>query len=323
MSMLFSRITVKGLTFRNRVVMPPMVTGKADAQGCVTEALIEHYQARAAAGTGTIIVEATAVDAGGQVWRGGLGAFSDDHLPGLTRLASAIKAEGAVAAIQLVHGGPQSSVEVAGQRVGPSAVAPPDGGRVPRALTGEEITAIEEQFARAARRAAEAGFEVAELHGAHNFLLDSFLSSRFNVRRDEYGGRVENRMRMLVETCRRTRQLLPAGALLCARVSMFNKPPESFTADDFRTLARALAEAGLDLLHLSTDGAFKPCFGTSKPLGRWAKESVELPVIVAGGLGDPKEAERAIATGLADFAAVGSALMEDAEWTRHAREALG
>src|SRR5574340_455110 len=323
MSALFSPITVKGVVFANRVVMPPMVTGKGNPDATVSEALIEHYRARAAAGTGAIIVEATAVDASGQVWRGGLGAFSEEQVAGLARLAEAIRAEGAGAGIQWVHGGPQASVEISGGRVGPSAVAPPDGGSLPRALAGEEIAALEEAFAQAVRRVVEAGFHFAEIHGAHNYLLDAFLSAQFNVRRDEYGGPLENRMRMLVETCQRARKAVGDRGLLCGRISLFNKAPEEFTAEEFATLVRGLAETGLDLLHLSTDGALKGAFGTSKPLGKWAKGLVALPVIVAGGLGDPKEAERAIATGAADFAAIGSAMMEDAEWARHARAALG
>ncbi len=322
MSILFSPITVGSVTFRNRVVMPPMVTGKGGADAAVTEAIIEHYRARAAAGTGTIVVEATSVDAHGQVWRGGLGAFSDEHLPGLARLAAAIRSEGAAASIQLVHGGPQASVELSGERVGPSQVAPPNGGSIPRALTGEQIAAIQEKFAEAARRVIEAGFQMAEIHGAHNYLLDTFLSAQFNVRRDEYGGTIENRVRMLVETCQRTRALLGDRGLLCCRISLFNKAPEDFTREEFRTLVQGLAEAGVEVLHLSTDGALNGSFGTTKPLGAWAKEFAAVPVIVAGGLGDPKEAERAVAQGAADFVAVGSAMMEDPAWTEKARQAL-
>ncbi len=323
MAALFSPITVRETVFRNRVVMAPMVTGLGGEEGTVTEAVVDHYRARAAAGTGTIIVEATAVAARGRVWRGGLGAFSEEQVPGLARLAAAIREEGAVAAIQLVHGGPQTSVELSGERFGPSAVAPPNGGGLPRALTVEQILEIEEQFAQAARRVVEAGFQMAEIHGAHNYLLDSFLSAQFNVRRDEYGGDLEARMRVLVETGRRTRSALPAGALLGCRISIFNKAPEEFTREEFRLLVRGLAEAGIDVLHLSTDGALKGHFGSHRALGAWAKEFAALPVMVAGGLGDPQEAERAVAGGAADFAAVGSAMMEEAEWTRRAEEALG
>ena len=142
------------------------------------------------------------------------------------------------------------------------------------------------------------------------------------MRHDEYGGSFENRCRALLETVRRTRPEIPAPTLLSTRLSLFNKPPDAVTLEEFGTLLCHLEEAGVDLLHLSTDGAFKPAFGASKPLGKWARESTELPVMVAGGLGDPQEAERAIALGVADFAAIGSAMMEKADWTRKAREAL-
>ena len=160
MSSLFSPITIGRVKLRNRIVMPPMVRGfpsmprkVADTAGRVTEAVVEHYRRRAGAGTGMIIVEATAVDADGRAWHQGLRAFADEHIPDLARLASAIRAEGAAASIQLVHGGPQGSPSVTGcETVGPSAVAPSRGKPVPRALTVEEIHTIQQRFADAATR---------------------------------------------------------------------------------------------------------------------------------------------------------------------------
>ncbi len=322
MSVLFSPIEVKGVRFKNRVVMPPMVTLKADEDGCVPDVVVEHYAARARAGTGLIIVEATAVESGA-VWKGGLAAFADEHAPGLAGLAERIHAEGATAAIQLVHGGPQASVEVtAGKRVGPSAVTPPDDGPIPRALTVAEIQTIEESFVEAAELAIEAGFDGVELHGAHDYLLDSFLSARQNVRTDEYGGSIRGRTRMLVETCERTRARIGDRGLVWCRISIFNKPREEFTRDDLAELVTALEATGIDMLHVSTDGTFREYFDSSKTIGQLVKGLCELPVIVAGGLGAPKEAERAVAEGHCDFAAIGNAMYEEAGWTEQARAAL-
>jgi 2,4-dienoyl-CoA reductase-like NADH-dependent reductase (Old Yellow Enzyme family) len=322
-NLLFSPMQIKSITFRNRVVMPPMVTGKADASGCVTERLLEHYGRRARAGTALIIVEATYVDERGRCWERGLGAANHQHLEGLSALARRIHEGGAVAAIQLVHGGPQASAEVSGApTVGPSSVRPSSDAPVPRELTTEEMRSIQVLFGQAAARAVAAGFDAVEVHGAHGFLLDSFLSAARNQRRDSYGGGIQGRMRMLVETCERVKDQIRDRALLLCRLSVFNKIAEGFSWEDFQALIRGLGAAGIDILHISTEGAFKGYFGDGRSVGQGAKALVSLPVIVAGGLGDPAEAERAIAEGHCDFAAVGSGMMQDPEWTEHARQAL-
>jgi 2,4-dienoyl-CoA reductase-like NADH-dependent reductase (Old Yellow Enzyme family) len=331
MSVLFSPIAVKNLTFKNRVVMPPMVCAgsreladPAARDGVVGEADIEHYGRRARAGTGLIIVEATAVDEGGRCWKKGLCAYSDEHLPGLRRLAERIRAGGAIAGIQLVHGGPQGSPELAPDGlVGPSEVAPSESHPGVRELTAAQIQRIEQCFEQAAVRVVQAGFRVVELHGAHGFLLDSFLLMERNRRTDEYGGSLEGRMRMLLETCRRVKQRIGNHALLDCRISIFNKREEGFSAADLKQLVGGLGDAGIDLLHISTDGAFKGYFGSDRTIGHLAKEMTGLPIIVAGGLGDPADAERAVAERHADFAAVGTAMLKEADWTRRAAEKLG
>ncbi len=322
MSALFTPIVVNGVRFRNRVVMPPMVTLVADTQGCVADEQVEHYARRARAGTALIIVEATCVDAKGRVWERGLGAWSDDHIPGLGRLASAIKGGGSVAGIQLLHGGPQTSVDICGERLGPSESEPPRGGPSPRALSADEIKSIQNSFSDAASRCVEAGFELVEVHGAHDYLLDSFLSSQTNRRADGYGGDFEGRMRMMVETCAAVRSCVCDRALLCCRFSIFNKEPGEVSATDLSLLACSLEGAAVSILHASTDGALKGCFGSAKTIGNWLKESSRLPVIAAGGLGDPRDAERAVAEGHIDFAAIGQAMMDDPEWTQHARATI-
>lgn len=329
MSMLFSPITVKDVTFRNRVVMPPMVCviwppladiGSPD--GTVTSACVEHYARRAQAGTGLIIVEATAVGEDGRCWADALAAYADRHLPGLSRLASQIQAEGAVASIQLVHGGSQASPELVTARVGPSAVEPIDDDPGVQALTVEEIEKIQQQFEKAAAQVVEAGFNAVEVHGAHGFLLDAFLSSRTNRRTDDYGGEITGRMRMLTETCSRIKERIGDNALLMCRTSIHNKRDEDFTPEDLRQLLTGLKEAGVDLLDVSTDGAFKGYFDSSMTIGKWIKQMCDLPIIVAGGLGNPADAERVVAEGHCDFAAVGTAMLEDPDWAQHAREAL-
>jgi len=324
MSALFTPLKVKHLTFRNRVVMPPMVNNNGDGEGNPTEAALRYYRERAAAGTAMIIVEATAVDEKGRCWKADLGAYSDQHVSRLERLSKAIRAEGCVAAVQLVHGGPQGSPELAGgEIVGPSAVRSSTDAPVPRALTLEGIHAIQTRFAEAAWRAVQAGFEAVEIHGAHGFLLDSFLSSHRNRRTDAYGGTLGNRARMLLDTCGHVRDRIGGQALLLCRISIFNKRDEGFTSQDFEELIRSLERVGVDILDISTDGAFAGYFGADKCIGKWAKGITRLPVIVAGGLGDPRDAERAVTEGHCDFAAVGSAMLRNPEWTKHAARVLG
>ncbi len=320
MSALFSPATVRGVRFSNRVVMPPMVCAGmpdmrnlVDPEGHVGEAILDHYARRARAGTGMIIVEATAVDAGGRCWKGGLCAHSDEYVPGLGRLAKRIQAEGSVACIQLLHGGPASSPELTGRApVGPNS------------LSVADILAIEGQFADAARRCIAAGFDGVELHGAHGFLLDSFLSTERNARSDDYGGAIGGRMRLLVETCSLVRARIAEDALLGCRISVFNHLAEGFAPGDLESLVQGIEGAGTDLLHLSVmeGAALDGYFGSDKTLGQWARASTCLPIIVAGRLGNPRDAERAVAEGHADFAAVGSAMLEEVEWTQYAREVL-
>lgn len=324
MQPLFRPLTVREVAFPNRIVMPPMVSGLGDDDGFVTDAVAAHYAARAEAGTGYLIVEATAVSPGGRCWPKGLCLYDDRYIPGLRRVADAIHARGAVAGIQLVHGGPQASPDLSGgETVGPSAIAPSEGAHVPRALRAEELPVIVDDFAAAAARAEAAGFDAVQVHGAHGYLLDSFLSAVRNRREDGYGGSLERRMRLLLEACRAMRATLAPRILFECRISLYNKQPDEFDAGGFEQLVQAIAATGIDLLHLSTDGANKLFFGTGRTLGWWAKDVIPLPVIVAGGLGDPRDANRLLAQGDADCAAIGKAMFDDPEWARKAREILG
>jgi 2,4-dienoyl-CoA reductase-like NADH-dependent reductase (Old Yellow Enzyme family) len=194
----------------------------------------------------------------------------------------------------------------------------------PNSLSVADILAIEGQFADAARRCIAAGFDGVELHGAHGFLLDSFLSTERNARSDDYGGAIGGRMRLLVETCSLVRARIAEDALLGCRISVFNHLAEGFAPGDLESLVQGIEGAGTDLLHLSVmeGAALDGYFGSDKTLGQWARASTCLPIIVAGRLGNPRDAERAVAEGHADFAAVGSAMLEEVEWTQYAREVL-
>lgn len=330
MSRLFTPISVGDLELRNRVIMPPMVRfvpsmppEVAKTQGEVTNAVLDHYRRRAAAGTAMIIVEATCVDRGGRAWEDGLLAYEDQHIPALARLADAIKAEGAKACIQLVHAGPQASPTVMEHdTVGPSAIRPTEKGTVPRALTVEEIHAIQENFAKAAARVAKAGFDAVDLHGAHGYLLDSFLSARRNQRTDQYGGSLDGRMRLMLETCRTVINRVGDQVAVGCRFSIFNKLDEGFAATDLEALVGGLTATGLDFLDVSANHSFRGYFDSDITIGQWVKRSTELPIIITGGMIKPEHAERAIVEGHGDMAGIGRAMLTDPDWTQHALEAL-
>lgn len=331
MANLFSPITIKQVQFPNRLVMPPMVRFVGDmsaevtiTQGRVTPAVVEHYARRVRAGTGTIIVEATAVHITGRVWENGFSLYAEEHTANLAQLAAGIRSAGGVACIQLVHGGPQGSADLSGGEIlGPSAVRANDKAALPRAMTIEEIRAIQRAFADAAARAVSAGFDAVEVHGAHGYLLDSFLMQRRNQRTDCYGGDAMGRMRMLLETCRQVRERIGEKALVFCRISPFTKRDEGYTLEDLKLLVRGLESAGVDLIHLSTDGAYRGWFGSEKTLGHHARELTKLPLMIAGGLRTPADAQRLVAEDHADFAAVGTAMLRDAEFAAKAKAELG
>jgi 2,4-dienoyl-CoA reductase-like NADH-dependent reductase (Old Yellow Enzyme family) len=299
--------------------MAPMVQQAGLPDGTATEELAAFYGARAQAGTGLIIVEATASEADGRCWPGGLGAYLPQHREGLARIASAIRAGGACACLQLVHGGPQASHSILGQPGwGPSAVAPNSNFPPPRELPRAALADLQKRFADAAEMAADAGFQAVELHGAHGYLLDSFLSPDRNRRTDEYGGPMENRLRMLTETVARTKERVGERLVIDCRVSFFNHLHEEFGSEDFRAVLWALERAGCDMVHISCDGWSRTYFGTARTQGQLAKELVRMPVIIAGSLGDSREAERAVAEGHCDVAAVGRAMKSTPDWTARA-----
>ncbi len=192
---LFDPIKIKGLSLKNRLVMPPMATGMATEDGQVTDRHIQHYTARARGGVGLIIIEHTYISEEGKAHKGQLGLYDDRFIPGLKALVAAIHTEGAKVIIQLTHAGAKASrINIEKQPAGPSDVMLPNSSETPRALTVPEIKTIVKKFGDAAYRAVTAGFDSVELHGAHGFLLCQFLSPYANHRHDEYGGNLANRL---------------------------------------------------------------------------------------------------------------------------------
>ena len=314
------------MTVRNRMVMPPMGTNYAAADGFVTERLVRYYEARAEGGTGLIIVEVAAVAPEGKAISHQVGIWADKFVPGLRHLADSIKKHGARAAIQLHHAGRQTSAQTTGlQPVAPSEIACPVCRDLPRPLSIEEISGLVDAFAHAARRAREAGFDAVEIHGTHGYLINQFLSSYSNHRDDEYGGSPEGRRRFALEIYEAVRRAAGADYPVLFRMNADEGVEGGITPEEGRDFAAILEQTGIDALHVSGGVYGSPLaiiptmYDPPLPLAGYAaaiKGAVSVPVIAVGKIHEPWIGERLIAEGEADFIALGRALITDSHFAK-------
>jgi len=310
---LLDPLEVKGLTLKNRIVMPPMHTGLATTKGAVTDELIEHYTRRSKA-LGLLIVEHSYVSLGGRRSERQLGIHSDHLISGLERLSGSVHATGTPVVIQISHAGGRASMEA--MRTKPVAPSPIGDARK---LRVDEIEALKEAFAVAAERAMRSGFDGVELHGAHGYLLNQFYSPLTNQRRDKYGGSLQNRMRFPLEVVERVKERV-GGRLLLYRLGSDDLHPEGIKIQDSMKFAGKLEEAGVDIIDVSGglcgDGSaqFQDRQGYFIPQAKKIKEVVNAPVVGVGGIRDPKHANKLIKEGKIDLVAVGRALLKDPDW---------
>jgi len=266
MDKLFSPLTIKEITLRNRIVTSPMCQYSA-TDGYANDWHLVHLGTRAVGGVGLIIAEATAVLPEGRITPGDLGLWSDGHIDGLKRIATFINSQGAVAGIQIAHAGRKASCAVpwkGGRQLdepsgGWQTVAPGDipflpGERVPESLSREGIKKVISGFASAADRALAAGFRVIEIHSAHGYLLHEFLSPLSNNRTDEYGGSFENRIRLLTQVTEAVRKEWPAEYPLFVRISATDWSEGGWTLEESIKLAGILKDMGVDLIDCSSGG---------------------------------------------------------------------
>ncbi|MBB6418071.1 NADH:flavin oxidoreductase/NADH oxidase [Streptomyces sp. AK010] len=346
MTALFEPYTLRELTIPNRVWMPPMCQYSAAPEGpetgVPTDWHFAHYAARATGGTGLIIVEATAVSAQGRISPYDLGIWNDAQVEAFRRITRFLTAQGTVPAIQLAHAGRKASTDRpwrGGAPVGPDAhgwdsVAPSplafdDGHPAPAELTVDQIKDIVGQFTAAARRALAAGFEIAEIHGAHGYLINEFLSPHSNHRTDAYGGSYENRTRFALEVVDAVREVWPDDKPLFFRVSATEWLEEGgWTADDTVRFAADLRDHGIDLLDVSTGGNASGVRiptgpGYQVPFAARVKNETPLPVAAVGLITDVEQAEKILANGEADAVLLGRELLRNPSWARHAARELG
>jgi NADPH2 dehydrogenase len=322
MARLLDPLTIKGVTLRNRIVMPPMQSGRASFQGEVTDRLINFYVRRSAA-LGLPIVEHAYVSALGKIGPKQLGIYSDTLIPGFERLAAGIHSVGAPAIVQISHAGAVATRKVIGEMpVGPS---PRDKTRM---LEKEELYQLVEDYAAATDRAVKAGFDGVELHGAHGYLLNQFFTPLLNKRTDEFGGSLEKRMRFPMMVVEKVRKHLGKDLLLLYRVGSDDLAPMGTHVEDAVVFALKLQEAGVDILDVSGGMCGSEPRQLAQVLGYFipqafaVKQAVKVPVIGVGGIKDPMFADRLIVEGKVDLVAIGRALLHDNEWPQKAIHAL-
>ncbi|MGQ9674787.1 MAG: oxidoreductase [Chloroflexota bacterium] len=319
---LFEPISIRGLQLKNRYVMPPMVTNYAEADGAVTQRLIDYHVARARGGVGLIIVEASYIRPDGRGFVNEVGIHKDDLIPGLKRLVDEVHNAGAKIAIQIFHAGRQTSSLVTGiQPIAPSAVCCPVIQEIPREVSIQDIRQLQDDFAAAARRAKQAGFDAVEVHGAHGYLIAQFLSPFTNRRLDEYGGSLNGRARFAIEVVRKVRDTVGPEFPILFRISGAEYVEGGLTLTQTRAITPMLIEAGVDAMDVSA-GNYATAGGiiiapmeveqaVLAPLSRGIKEVSSVPVIVADRVHDPFIAEQVLELGQADMIAIGRALLTD------------
>lgn len=318
---LLDSLIVKGLALKNRIVMPPMHTGLATAEGAVTDNLIEHYVRRSKA-LGLLMVEHSYVCLDGRLSKRQLGIYDDSLVSGLEKLSSRVHATGTPVVIQINHAGRAASMEITGMK----PVAPSLSGNAWE-LRIEEIEALVEAFATAAERAMRAGFDGVEVHGAHGFLLNQFFSPLANRRRDKYGGSLEDRMRFPLEVVGRVKEKV-GGRLLLYRLGSDDLDPAGIKIEDSKKFAVKLEEAGVDMIDVSgglcgsRPAQLEDRQGYFIPQAQQIKKIVDIPVIGVGGITEPEYANMVIREERVDLVAVGRALLKDPDWATEAIKAL-
>jgi len=339
-NMLFSPLRLRDVTLPNRIAVAPMCQYSAQ-DGFVNDWHLVHLGSRAVGGAGLVIMEATAVMPEGRITPADLGIWKDEHIAPLQRITRFIEQQGSVPGIQLAHAGRKASAKrpwdgapgsVAAAEggwvtVSPSAVAFDEGFTTPHALSVDEIHAITQAFVDAARRAHQAGFKVAELHGAHGYLGHQFLSPISNQRTDQYGGSFDNRIRFLMETATAVRAGWPQELPLLVRLSATDWADGGWTADETVALSARLREVGVDLVDVSSGGNLAAAsipVGPGYQTGFAARVKQEAKV-ASGAVGlitDAAQAEHVLRTGQADLVLLARELLRDPYWPLHAANQL-
>jgi 2,4-dienoyl-CoA reductase-like NADH-dependent reductase (Old Yellow Enzyme family) len=343
--MLFEKIRIREVELRNRIVVSPMCQYSAQ-DGHVTDWHLVHLGKFAQGGAGVVFVEATAVESRGRITHGDTGIWDDSHIAGLRKISSFVKSQGAVPAIQLAHAGRKASMARPWYGNGPltqadlergdkpwSIVAPTDrplgeGWIRPRPLESKDLEDLKAAYRAAARRAHAAGFEIAELHAAHGYLLHSFLSPLSN------DGSLEERMRFPLEVAKAVREAWPAHKPLFVRVSSIDDVEGGWSIEDTISFSRKLKAVGVDVIDCSSGGILGSATAATRtllprvpgfqlPFSEKVRKEAAIATMAVGLILTPLQAEEALQAGRADLIAIGREALYDPNWPLHAAAALG
>jgi len=337
---LFSPLTIREINFRNRIVVSPMCQYSCE-DGLATDWHLVHLGSRAVGGAALVFAEATAVTVDGRISPADLGIWKDEHIAPLARAARFIKLQGAVPGIQLAHAGRKASTAapwLGGKPLGveqggwspiyaPSAIAFNEGYQTPAVLSIAEIGGIVDAFVQAAKRALMAGFEVIEIHSAHGYLGNEFLSPLSNRRTDEYGGSFENRTRFAREVVEAVRRVWPVRLPLFLRISASDWVKGGWTIEDSVALAKMVRPLGVDLMDCSSGGLVPYAkipvgAGYQVPFAEAVRREANVPSGAVGMITDPIQADQIIRNGQADFVIMAREFLRDPYWPLHAAAAL-
>ncbi|KUP07465.1 NADPH dehydrogenase [Bacillus coahuilensis m2-6] len=320
---LFESYSVKGVTLKNRIVMSPMCMYSSHQEdGKVENWHMTHYGSRAVGGVGLIIQEATAVSPEGRISSMDLGIWNDDQLEGLKRLVSSVKEHGTAIGLQLAHAGRKATVD--GTILAPSALPFNEDMKTPKEMSIEEIRQTVVNFKDAANRAKEAGYDVIEIHAAHGYLINEFLSPLTNRREDEYGGNTEKRYRFLKEVIDAVNEVWEGP--LFVRVSAHDYHEEGLTPEDYIQYSKWMKEQGVNLLDVSSGAVVPapiPVFpGYQVPFAEQIKHGADIDTGAVGLITNGYQAEEILQNKRADLIFIGRELLRDPYWPKNAAKEL-
>jgi 2,4-dienoyl-CoA reductase-like NADH-dependent reductase (Old Yellow Enzyme family)/thioredoxin reductase len=330
MQPLFSPFSIKGIQLRNRIVMPGLASFLIETDGAISDATVEHYRRRAGGGPAMIIMEACAVSPEGVVSNHQARIDDDRLIDGLSRIAAVIKSEGSVPAVQLHHGGRQTSIKVIKRKpVAPSPIPCPTIRGEVEPLSIDGIQEIVQKFGDAADRARQAGFELIEIHGAHGYLINQFLSKISNIREDEYGGDTVGRSRFAIEIVEELRRRLEPDFPLSFKISAQEFVPGGLTVEESIEILKHLVPAGIDVVQVSAGNDITPewiCQPMFMPKAclvdsaNQVKKALNIPVMAVGRINDPLVANDILLNEQADLVCIGRGLLADPEMPNKAME---
>jgi 2,4-dienoyl-CoA reductase-like NADH-dependent reductase (Old Yellow Enzyme family) len=339
MSHLFEPLSLRSITLRNRIGVSPMCMYSCQ-EGFANEWHMVHLGSRAVGGAGLVIVEATAVAPEGRITDRDLGLWSDAHIEPLARCVRFMREQGAVPGIQLAHAGRKASrkapwfgdqelsaTEGRWTPVAPSPLPFSESYPTPEAMSEEQIKHVVQAFAKTAERALQAGFQFLEVHGAHGYLLNSFLSPLSNQRQDAYGGSFENRCRILLETVRAVRRVWPESLPLSVRLSCSDWVENGWTLEDSIALARLLKEEAVDIIDCSSGGissvARIPVGANYQvPFADAIRRQAGIATGAVGLITQSMQADAIIRTGQADLVFIAREFLRDPYWPLRAQKEL-